>query len=104
MAEKLVRAFGDVVAAICDKMVRRHPRVRCIGPPARSGSGAAAVAVADAEQQTRAWSAGSAPNARPGDADTSALAGIRGLPEWQRAVKLQHKAAKVGLTGRGRIR
>ncbi len=32
-----------------------------------------------------------------GDADTSALAGIsRGLPEWQRAVKLQHKAAKVG--------
>lgn len=32
-----------------------------------------------------------------GDSDTSALAGIsRGLPEWQRAVKLQHKAAKVG--------
>ena len=32
-----------------------------------------------------------------GDADASALAGIaRGLPEWQRAVKLQHKAAKVG--------
>ena len=27
----------------------------------------------------------------------SALAGIaRGLPEWQRAVKLQHRAAKVG--------
>ena len=32
-----------------------------------------------------------------GDIDASALAGIsRGLPEWQRAVKLQHKAAKVG--------
>lgn len=32
-----------------------------------------------------------------GEADTSALAGIaRGLPEWQRAVKLQHKAAKMG--------
>lgn len=32
-----------------------------------------------------------------GEQDRSALAGIaRGLPEWQRAVKLQHKAAKVG--------
>ena len=32
-----------------------------------------------------------------GEIDASALAGIsRGLPEWQRAVKLQHKAAKVG--------
>lgn len=32
-----------------------------------------------------------------GESDASALAGIsRGLPEWQRAVKLQHKAAKVG--------
>nr|MBP6596003.1 nucleoside triphosphate pyrophosphohydrolase [Arenimonas sp.] len=32
-----------------------------------------------------------------GDADTSTLAGItRGLPEWQRAVKLQKRAATVG--------
>src|SRR3546814_2320209 len=30
-------------------------------------------------------------------ADTSALAGIaRGMPEWQRAVKLQQRAARVG--------
>jgi ATP diphosphatase len=32
-----------------------------------------------------------------GERDTSALAGIaRGLPEWQRAVKLQKRAATVG--------
>ena len=90
-------AFGDVVAAICDKMVRRHPHVfdasgRPLDPAAR------AVAVADAEQQTRAWEAlKHAEREARGDADASALAGIsRGLPEWQRAVKLQHKAAKVG--------
>ena len=90
-------AFGDVVAASCDKMVRRHPHVfdasgRPLDPDAR------AAAVADAEQQTRAWEAlKRAEREARGDADASALAGIsRGLPEWQRAVKLQHKAAKVG--------
>ena len=90
-------AFGDVVAAICDKMVRRHPHVfdasgRPLDPDAR------AAAVADAEQQARAWEAlKRAEREARGDADASALAGIsRGLPEWQRAVKLQHKAAKVG--------
>ena len=90
-------AFADVVAAICDKMVRRHPHVfdasgRPLDPDAR------AAAVADAEQQTRAWEAlKRAEREARGDADASALAGIsRGLPEWQRAVKLQHKAAKVG--------
>ena len=90
-------AFGDVVAAICDKMVRRHPHVfdasgRPLDPDAR------AAAVADAEQQARAWEAlKRAEREARGDADASALAGIsRGLPEWQRAVKLEHKAAKVG--------
>jgi ATP diphosphatase len=79
-------AFGDVVAAICDKMTRRHPHVF------------AGASVEDAEQQTKAWDDHKrAERAARGDADASALAGIaRGLPEWQRAVKLQHKAAKVG--------
>ena len=79
-------AFGDVVAAICDKMSRRHPHVF------------AGASVADAQEQTRAWDEHKrAERAARGDADTSALAGIaRGMPEWQRAVKLQHKAAKVG--------
>ena len=84
--EQGVFDFGDVVAAICDKMTRRHPHVF------------AGASVEDAEAQTRNWDElKRAERAARGDADTSALAGIsRGLPEWQRAVKLQHKAAKVG--------
>jgi len=79
--------FGDVVAAICDKMTRRHPHV--FGSEARKD---------DADSQLQHWEAlKRAEREAKGDADASALAGIsRGLPEWQRAVKLQHKAAKVG--------
>ena len=79
-------AFADVVDAICDKMTRRHPHVF------------AGASVEDAEQQTKAWEEHKrAERAARGESDASALAGIsRGLPEWQRAVKLQHKAAKVG--------
>ncbi|QNU14636.1 nucleoside triphosphate pyrophosphohydrolase [Thermomonas sp. XSG] len=82
-------AFGDVVAAICDKMVRRHPHVFAAGTADAVGDSAAVLrnwdAIKRAERDAR------------GETDTSALAGIsRGLPEWQRAVKLQQKAAKVG--------
>jgi ATP diphosphatase len=80
-------AFNDVVAAICDKMVRRHPHVF------------AGVTVSGLEEQTLAWEAGKREErlARDGAGDDSALAGIaRGLPEWQRAVKLQKRAARVG--------
>ena len=79
--------FGDVVAAICDKMTRRHPHV--FGDEERRSN---------ADSQLQHWEAlKRAERAANGDADTSALAGIsRGLPEWQRAMKLQHKAAKVG--------
>ena len=79
--------FDDVVAAICDKMVRRHPHVF------------AGVHVSGLEAQTTAWEAGKREErrSRPGPVDDSALAGIaRGLPEWQRAVKLQKCAARVG--------
>ena len=78
--------FGDVVAAISEKMTRRHPHVF------------ADVQVGDAATQTLAWDAHKrAERAARGDHDTSALAGLsRGMPEWQRAVKLQHKAARVG--------
>jgi ATP diphosphatase len=78
--------FADVVAAISDKMLRRHPHVF------------AGAAVEDAAAQTRAWEAHKhAERAAAGVQDASALAGIaRGLPEWQRAVKLQHRAARVG--------
>jgi ATP diphosphatase len=79
-------AFGDVVAAISDKMTRRHPHV--FGD----------VEVADATAQTVAWDEHKRREREAaGDADDSALAGIsRGMPEWQRAVKLQARAARVG--------
>ena len=79
-------AFGDVVAAICDKMVRRHPHVF------------GGARIDDAQAQTANWEQiKRAERAAAGDADSSALAGIsRGLPEWQRAVKLQDRAARTG--------
>ena len=82
-------AFGDVVAAICGKMVRRHPHVFAAGT---------ADAAADSAAVLRNWDAiKRAERDARGETDTSALAGIsRGLPEWQRAVKLQQKAARVG--------
>jgi ATP diphosphatase len=78
--------FGDVVAAICDKMIARHPHVF------------ADARFANVEEQTAAWENIKADErAAKGNADTSALAGIsRGLPEWQRALKLQQRAARVG--------
>ena len=78
--------FSDVVAAISDKMLRRHPHVVADTP------------VENAPAQPPAWVAPTpAERAAAGNADGSALAGIaRGLPEWQRAIKLQHRAARVG--------
>ncbi|MFT3762404.1 MAG: nucleoside triphosphate pyrophosphohydrolase [Pseudoxanthomonas sp.] len=79
-------AFDDVVRSICDKMVRRHPHV--FGDAAADGAEAVAASwdgIKRAEREAR------------GDADSSALAGVsRGLPEWQRAAKLQSRAAKTG--------
>ena len=79
-------AFRDVVAAISDKMIRRHPHVF------------ADAVVEDADAQTAAWEQQKRRERESsGHEDNSALAGIaRGLPEWQRAVKLQKRAATVG--------
>lgn len=78
--------FADVVAAICAKMVRRHPHV--FGDER----------VEDASAQTAAWEEHKRREREAaGEADASALAGVaRGLPEWQRATKLQKRAARVG--------
>jgi ATP diphosphatase len=82
-------AFDDVVQAICDKMIRRHPHV--FGDEARA-DGAVAQLVAWEEIKKREREA-----AGDGEAIHSALDGVaRGLPEWQRAVKLQKRAATVG--------
>jgi ATP diphosphatase len=81
-------AFPDVVAAICDKMIRRHPHV--FADAAKSDN--AAAQLADWEEHKKRERTAAA-----GDAPLSALDGVaRGLPEWQRAVKLQKRAATVG--------
>jgi nucleoside triphosphate diphosphatase len=74
--------FADVVAAISDKMVARHPHV--FGSASRDKT---------AEQQTRDWEAAKA--AERGPART--LDGIAAaLPALTRAIKLQNRAARVG--------
>ncbi|MGL5008753.1 MAG: nucleoside triphosphate pyrophosphohydrolase [Paracoccaceae bacterium] len=73
--------FDDVVTAICDKMIARHPHV--------FGDGA----VRSATEQTAAWEAQKA--AERGAARV--LDGVAlGLPGLTRAVKLQARAARVG--------
>ena len=75
-------AFDDVVRAISDKMVRRHPHV--FGDDSRDKS---------ADQQTIDWERLKA--AERGAA--GALDGVAvGLPALTRAVKLQNRAARVG--------
>ena len=84
-------AFADVVAAINDKMIRRHPHV--FGD----------ASVDDADAQTAAWeemkAAERAAKRREGQASesSSALDDVpKALPEWQRALKLQKRGANVG--------
>ena len=68
-------------------MIRRHPHV--FGD---------AACQADAEAQLANWEdLKRREREASGGEDTSVLAGIaRGLPEWQRAVKLQKRAATLG--------
>lgn len=76
--------FADVVAAIVDKMTRRHPHV--FGD----------VQYADEAEQKRAWD--DIKSAERGlVAESSILSGVPlALPALTRAVKLQRKAARVG--------
>jgi ATP diphosphatase len=79
--------FDDVVHAISGKMLRRHPHV--FGD----------VTYANLDEQKQAWDAIKASErvAKGADDDDSVLAGVsRGQPEWQRALKLQQRAATVG--------
>ncbi|MGY6553968.1 MAG: nucleoside triphosphate pyrophosphohydrolase [Wenzhouxiangella sp.] len=84
--EQGVFDFADVVDAINDKMLRRHPHV--FGHQT----------IADAEAQTLNWEKlKAAERAAKGQDDTSALAGVsKGLGALQRSVKLQKRAARVG--------
>jgi ATP diphosphatase len=75
--------FSDVVAAISDKMVARHPHV--FGDDSRDKT---------ADQQTRDWEA---LKARERGGAARVLDGVAlTLPALTRAVKLQNRAARVG--------
>lgn len=78
-------SFDDVVAAIVEKMTRRHPHV--------FGNDS----VADAEEQTHAWEAHKAKERREKGEHHSLLDGVTlGLPALVRAAKLQKRAARAG--------
>jgi nucleoside triphosphate diphosphatase len=92
MAEEIGQfGFDDVVRTICAKMIRRHPHVF----PDVDGN---VEAVANVQTQTQAWEEHKRrEREQHSGGDSSLLAGIpRGLPEWQRALKLQKRASTVG--------
>ena len=86
--EDSIFCFGDVVQAICDKLVRRHPHV----------FGNAKIHTAEA--QVASWEAQKALERREksiSDVPHSALDGVTsGLPALTRALKLQKRVARVG--------
>src|SRR5512139_422922 len=78
--------FADVVEAITEKMIRRHPHVF------------ADDEVADAQEQTRRWEAQkAAERSAKAAGEASLLDGVAlGLPALTRAEKLQKRAARGG--------
>lgn len=88
-AEADLFCWDDVVRAVCDKMIRRHPHVF------------GAEDIRDAEAQTRAWEEQKArERARKAESDgetDSVLAGLPlALPALLRALKLSNRAARAG--------
>jgi nucleoside triphosphate diphosphatase len=83
--------FGDVVQAITEKLVRRHPHV--FGDAGRLETGAVNALWERIKAEEKAARA-----ARHGaTANTGALAGVAAnLPALTRALKLQQKAGRVG--------
>jgi len=86
-------ALGDVTAAICAKMIRRHPHVY---GDASSDANSDTGTEADRAAGPVGWEAIKAAE-RAADPDRSALAGVAmALPALQRAEKLQKRAARTG--------
>jgi tetrapyrrole methylase family protein/MazG family protein len=85
-AEREAFAIGDVVEAICAKLVRRHPHVF------------ADVTVADSAEVERNWAEiKKAERAERGNRTPSAIDGVpRSLPGLTRAHRLGEKASAVG--------
>lgn len=85
MAEEIdAFSFADVVDAVCEKMVRRHPHVF------------AQARIGDAEEQSLAWEDTKAREREARGAQSLLDDVPRGMAELQRAVKLQKRAARVG--------
>jgi ATP diphosphatase len=83
--------FGDVVQAITEKLMRRHPHV--FG----DARGLTPEAVEKLWDRIKAEEKAGESTAAGGDGNASALAGIPvGLPALTRALKLQQKASEVG--------
>ena len=83
-------AFGDVVEAICAKMIRRHPHV--FGDAHVADAAAQTVSWENIKAAERAAQAGSEQAVAP-----SVLDGIpAGMPAMKQAEKLQKRAARVG--------
>lgn len=87
--------FGDVVAAITEKLIRRHPHVfgdaRNLTPDQVKGLWAKIKAEEKAERDARRRMAGQEPSS------SGVLSGVSaGLPTLGRALKLQAKAGTVG--------
>lgn len=80
--------FNDVVEAICEKMVRRHPHV--FGD----------ADVRSEQEQTKAWETQKAVERAASGKDSDATSALDGvalpLPALMRAEKLQRRAARVG--------
>src|SRR5437868_3852568 len=86
-------AFGDVVQAITEKLIRRHPHV--FGDNGRMSTGEVNVQWDQIKAQEKAARAAAGHSPAPGR--DGALAGVSpGLPALARALKLQRKAGKVG--------
>jgi MazG family protein len=85
-AEEKLFAFEDVVRAICDKMIRRHPHVFA------AGGAKTPEAVTEAWHEIKRRER----EEKPAGA-TSLLDDVpRALPALMRAIKLQDRAAEVG--------
>ncbi len=89
-------AFGDVVHAITDKLIRRHPHVFGDKRDLKTEQVNALWQDIKREEKRRRLAARAAAGL-PDDTDKSTLAGVlTTLPALERAAKLQKKAAKVG--------
>ncbi len=82
--------FADVVEAICDKMIRRHPHI--FGAEAERGKGMVDGAWEAQKAEERAAAA-----ARRGHSRASVLEGVPlALPALMRSLKLQKRAVRIG--------